>query len=126
MGWLELVFPYGLKREVSKANASMPIILFLRAHGTFPAMMMPMNNRKSILSRGALVAAIFVAVCAPGPSSGQAPAEEQALAALVTEIAAQQVKIVANQQAIDQKLAVIEENIRLARIFVSRGGPSRR
>ena len=70
-----------------------------------------------------LGAAVFIgALSSPTRSPGQAPGDEQAIAQLVTEIAAQQAKIVANQQVIDQKLAAIEENMRLARIFVSRGG----
>jgi len=80
-----------------------------------------MNRPKSILF-GGMTAAFLWAVSFPSPCSGQAPAEDQALAQLVAEIAAQQAKMVANQQAIDKKLAVIEENIRVAWIFVSRGG----
>ena len=67
-------------------------------------------------------AALIGAVCIPGSLSGQAAGDEQAIAQLVTEITGQQAKITANQQAMDQKIAAIEENLRLARIFVSRGG----
>lgn len=49
-----------------------------------------------------------------------ATAEETALAALVAEVVQQQAKIVENQRLIDDKLAVIAENLRLARIYVSR------
>ena len=72
--------------------------------------------------RGLGIAAFAGALSSPTPSPGQAPGDEQAIAQLVTEIAAQHARIVANQQVIDQKLAAIEENMRLARIFVSRGG----
>jgi len=81
-----------------------------------------MNQPNSILLRVALSAAILGATCFPAPSHGQNPGDEVEIARLVAEIAAQQAKLVANQQAIDQKLAGIEENLRLARIFVSRGG----
>ena len=81
-----------------------------------------MNKPKTIVLLGAAAVAAIGALCFPPPSSGQAAGDEQAIAQLVTEIAGQQTKILTNQQAIDQKVAVITENIRLARIFVSRGG----
>jgi hypothetical protein len=81
-----------------------------------------MKQPKSILLWGIGAAAVIGAVCFPSPLSGQAAGDEQAIAQLVTEVAAQQAQIIANQQVIDQKLAVIEENVRIARIFVSRGG----
>lgn len=55
------------------------------------------------------------------PSYAQAPTEQQTIALLVTEIAEQQAKIVANQTVIDEKVATVTENLRLAKIFVSRG-----
>jgi hypothetical protein len=52
-----------------------------------------------------------------------APADEAAAAATVAvEIAKQQVLIVEQQKAIDAKLAIITENLRIAKIYVSRGG----
>lgn len=81
-----------------------------------------MKKPKSVVLWGIGAAALIGALCIPSPSSGQAAGEEQALAQLVAEIAGQQAKFAANQQVIDQKLAVIEENVRVARIFVSRGG----
>ncbi len=60
------------------------------------------------------------------PSSGQAAAvaaaEDPAIAQLVNEIAEQHNKIVANQQAIEVKVNGVTETLRIARIFVSRGG----
>ena len=81
-----------------------------------------MNKPKSIMLWGAAAAAVIGALSFPSPSSGQAAGDEQAIAQLVTEIAGQQTKILTNQQAIDQKVALIEENLRVARIYVSRGG----
>jgi hypothetical protein len=81
-----------------------------------------MNKPKSIALLGAAAVAAIGALSSPSPSSGQAPADDAALVQLITEIAGQQAKILTNQQAIDQKVALITENIRLARIFVSRGG----
>jgi type IV secretory pathway VirB2 component (pilin) len=81
-----------------------------------------MNKSKPFMLWGAAVAAVIGALSFPSPSSGQAAGDEQALAQLVTEIAGQQAKILTNQQVIDQKVALIEENLRVARIYVSRGG----
>jgi hypothetical protein len=83
-----------------------------------------MKTPKPFLPLGIGAALLFCALNSPQSSSGQAPGDEQAIAQIVAEIAAQQAKMEANQQVIDQKLAVIEENMRLARIFVSRGGPA--
>jgi hypothetical protein len=86
-----------------------------------------MNRPKSLaLLSGAAAAALLAAVFFPSSSSGQAPGDEQAIAQIVAEIAAQQAKIVANQQAMDKKLAVIEESIRVARLWSARGGGSTR
>jgi type IV secretory pathway VirB2 component (pilin) len=81
-----------------------------------------MNKPKSIMLWGAAAVAVIGALSFPSPSSGQAAGDEQALAQLITEIAGQQAKILTNQQVIDQKVALIEENMRVARIYVSRGG----
>ena len=81
-----------------------------------------MNKPKSILLWGGAAVGIVGALSFPAPSSGQAAGDEQAIAQLVTEIAGQHDKIAANQQAIEIKVAAIEENLRVARIFISRGG----
>jgi hypothetical protein len=81
-----------------------------------------MKKPKHILFWGAASAAIAGALLCPSPTSGQVGGDEQAIAQIVTEIAAQHTKIANNQQAIDQKIAAIEENLRVARIYVSRGG----
>jgi hypothetical protein len=61
------------------------------------------------------------APAAPVPAAA-ADADQVAIAKLVAEIAAQQAKIVENQRLIDANLATITENLRIARIYVSRGG----
>ncbi|MEO6789019.1 MAG: hypothetical protein ABI318_23085 [Chthoniobacteraceae bacterium] len=81
-----------------------------------------MNKPKPMLLWGGAVAAVLGALSFPSPTSGQAPGDEDALVQIVNEIAAQHTKIATNQQAIDLKLAAIAENLRLARIMVSRGG----
>jgi hypothetical protein len=65
------------------------------------------------------VAAMFFS---PAPLKGEPGGEDPAVTAALTEVAAQQAVIVENQAKIDTKLAGIGENIRVARIFVSRGG----
>ena len=55
----------------------------------------------------------------------QAPQQHSAqgeLAALITELRAQQAAIAANQIKLNEKLATLAESIRVARIYSSRGG----
>jgi hypothetical protein len=81
--------------------------------------------KKTTMLWGAAAVALAGALCFPSPSSGQAAgaaADDPAIAQLVNEIAEQHNKIVANQQAIEVKVNGITETLRLARIFVSRGG----
>jgi hypothetical protein len=69
------------------------------------------------------LSALAAMVLAPAPLKGEpAMADDPAVTAALTEAAAQQTVIVENQAKIDAKLAAIGENIRLTRIFVSRGG----
>lgn len=49
-------------------------------------------------------------------------AQSPAPASLTAEIAAQQQLISANQAKIDEKLATLGEELRLAKIYASRGG----
>ena len=81
-----------------------------------------MKKPKPIFLLGAAAVAAICALSFPAASSGDVPADEQAIVQIVNEIAAQHAKIAANQQAIEQKVALIEENLRVARIYVSRGG----
>ena len=68
-------------------------------------------------------AALIGALLLPQPSSGQAPASaDAAVTQLLTEVTAQQSAILENHAKIDEKLAAIGEDVRVARIFVSRGG----
>lgn len=76
-----------------------------------------MKQPKKLFLLGVCVAILAGLV----PSSAQAPTEQQTLALLVKEVAEQQAKIVANQTVIDEKVATVTENLRLAKIFVSRG-----
>ncbi|HEX8311014.1 MAG TPA: hypothetical protein VF614_06845 [Chthoniobacteraceae bacterium] len=71
------------------------------------------------LAGGALLA---TGVIWPSASQGQADATDRATEALLVELTAQQTQLAQNQTAIDQKIATVAENVRVARIFVSRGG----
>ena len=68
---------------------------------------------------GALVAACLFL---PNHLQGQAGSDEAAIATLIDELVAQQVVLTENQAKIDAKLVTIAEDVRLARIYVARGG----
>ena len=73
----------------------------------------------ALTGAGALLGALLL----PQPSSGQAPAAgDGAIAQLITEVATQQAAILENHAKIDEKIAGIAEDVRIARIFVGRGG----
>ena len=67
--------------------------------------------------------ALSGALLLPHHSSGQAPAEtDPETSKICAEIVAQQVIIGENQAKMDETIAAISENVRLARIFAGRGG----
>jgi hypothetical protein len=76
---------------------------------------------KTVLGCAAL-AILFAGGLAPRPSLGQAGGDDPMLNPVIDEITKQQAVIVENQTQIDAKLAVIAEDLRVARIFVGRGG----
>jgi len=59
---------------------------------------------------------------AAAAAAAAAAEETQAIATLCAEIAGQQAIMADNQKQMDTKLAVIAENMRLARIYAARGG----
>ena len=79
-------------------------------------------NAKPLFVTAIGVAVLAAAVLTPASSSGQAGSDDSAIAALLDAVAAQQATLTDNQTKIDAKLATIAENLRVARIFVSRGG----
>lgn len=74
----------------------------------------------SVCALGA--AALLGWLAVPSPSNGQADNEAIVLGALLTEVTAQQAAIVANHTKLDEKLALVAEEIRVARIHSGRGG----
>lgn len=77
---------------------------------------------KPLSALAAVLVAAALGLTLPERSSGQAANDEAALAALIAEITTQQAAISDNQAKIDEKIAVIAEDVRVARIFVARGG----
>jgi hypothetical protein len=79
-------------------------------------------NSKPLLATLGVASALVLTFALPDRSNGQAAAGDASLAALVTEITAQQAAIAENQTKMEGKIATIAEDIRIARIFVARGG----
>lgn len=71
-------------------------------------------------------AVLLLSLAPPTASLGQTGAGDDATAKLIEEVAAQQTKIVANQTAMDEKIAAVAEEVRQARLFVARGGGTRK
>ena len=67
--------------------------------------------------------ALAAAAFAPANSShGEADADMKAINAIVQDVIAQQKTIAENQAKVDEKIAAIGEQLRVARIFESRAG----
>jgi outer membrane murein-binding lipoprotein Lpp len=69
----------------------------------------------------------LLALAAPQPISGQAPADASAevspqVATLIEQLTAQNKQLAANQVALDAKIDALAETIRQARIFAARAG----
>jgi hypothetical protein len=79
-------------------------------------------NPKSLAVTALAAAALGSALFAPLRSNGQAAGDDSLLIAGLDELTAQQITLANNQAAIDAKLGAIGENLRLARIYVGRGG----
>jgi hypothetical protein len=87
--------------------------------------MVTMKKPRSFILAALGTAALAGVLGLPRQSSAQAaPDEAQAVAAVAAEIAKQQALILENQKQMDAKITVITENLRIAKIYVSRGGGS--
>jgi hypothetical protein len=80
-----------------------------------------MKSNRLLYTLGATLA-VCAFLVAPQPSSGQARNEEQLAATLVAEVAAQQTLIADNQTKVEEKVALVAEEVRLARIYSGRSG----
>ena len=69
------------------------------------------------LSAAGLLFTVALPATSHGQDGGADPVNK-----LVEEVVAQQTQIVANQTAMDEKIAAIAEAVRQARIFAGRGG----
>lgn len=79
-------------------------------------------NAKFFFIPALSVSALLAVILAPPTVRGEGAADEPAVTALLAEVAAQQAVIAENQTKIDAKLATVAENVRVARLFVARGG----
>ncbi len=77
---------------------------------------------KPVLCTLAAAAALFALIAFPPPSQGQAHGDDALISQILVEVTAQQTVIAENQTKIDEKIALIAEDVRIARIFASRVG----
>jgi predicted aminopeptidase len=77
---------------------------------------------KPIVAGVLAAASVLGWLTAASQSSAQNDNPNQALNTLFAEVAAQQIVIAENHTKIDDKLAAVAEEIRLARIYSGRGG----
>jgi hypothetical protein len=108
--------------RIGKQYSSQSELIFYARGGILSALACGSMKPKSFVLALAGGAALVAGVTWPSSSQGQADAAERATQALIIEIAAQQALLAQNQTAIDQKIATVAENVRVARIFVSRSG----
>ncbi len=71
------------------------------------------------------VGTVLTLFVSPLRTHGQSEAQGNQIDLLLQEVGQQQITIANNQAIIDEKLAAIDENLRVARIFVSRAGGSK-
>jgi hypothetical protein len=77
-------------------------------------------NFKSLLVPALGAAGLAAAILMPIRSQGEVGPDDPAFANLLKDVAAQQTTISDNQKNIDDKLAAIAEDVRLARAFSAR------
>jgi ABC-type transporter MlaC component len=74
------------------------------------------------MKRKACLAFVCFAFLEAASAAEPANTPEQEIAAMVKQLQAQQALIAENQAKIEAKLATIDEAVRIARIYASRGG----
>jgi hypothetical protein len=81
---------------------------------------------KSLLLTALGAVAVLAPALAPRSLHGQAGADDALYTPVITEVVKQQAQIIDNQTKIDEALAVITEDLRIARIYASRSGGNAR
>lgn len=84
------------------------------------ASMKPRTILYSVVAAGAAVFAFY-----PKPVTAQTDTPNPALEEALQDVQKQQATIVDNQKQIDDKLAAVSDALRIARIYVSRGGAAK-
>ena len=79
-------------------------------------------KRHQFLTALLTAGAALLLLASPMRTHGQSEVDDAQLDLLLKEVGEQQALIAKNQAAMDEKLAVIGEDLRVARIFVSRAG----
>ena len=110
------------QNRAKQGQCQIAVCLFFTSLGHRSGYHQSMKKPKTLMLWGVAAVAAVGALSSPSSSSGQAAGDEQIIAQLVNEIAEQHNKIATNQQAIDLKVAAVAEQVRVARIYVSRGG----
>jgi hypothetical protein len=77
---------------------------------------------KSLFLTALGAAAVLAPALAPRSLHGQAGADDALYTPVIAEVAKQQALIRENQTKIDDTLALIAEDLRIARIYAGRGG----
>jgi hypothetical protein len=97
-------------------------IFYCATSALFPLYLPDMKPKPIALTLlGAI--ALFASLALPRESVGQAAANDEAqIAQALADVAAQQTVISENQTKIDEKVAAVAEEIRVARIFAGRTG----
>jgi hypothetical protein len=81
------------------------------------------SDRETVVMKSFTVIAFFAAVLlTPVIAQTPNPKDADELNALIKEVQAQQAEIAENQAKIEEKLAMLGETIRQARIYAGRGG----
>jgi hypothetical protein len=114
--------PYRFPPLRASINLAILETNFRRDFGIVSALPLPMKPKPIALTLlGAI--ALFASLALPRESVGQAAAAEEAqVAQALADIAAQQIVTAENQAKIDEKIAAIAEEVRVARIFAGRTG----
>lgn len=68
---------------------------------------------------------ILLAALLPVATRGESDTDSAALVSVIKDVRGQQATLIDNQKKIDEKIAAIAEQVRVARIFVSRGGKAK-